>query len=272
MLVDKLKHLINKSVRAFDAACDCRFNWHEIALLQEITRHMYRFERTSSFSLSPLDSEDYVERFKRLVSCGARSDHWPVFIYGLPCTGKSFLLNRFASAALSLYPDSYSLVRYFELTGQCSTFEGLLFSLCEQLSMIDHAKTPAPAVLAPQDQPQSLAQPQTQQTSIYQLLKAKDVAQLVDYFYKQCKQLSEKQPIFVFIEGLHDMNAERSMLSKTSVSNNQIAWLFANKLPPNVHIVVSIRRQSMTSVRTGFEAMNELGTSGISNYFQYSFS
>lgn len=124
VIVEKLKHLINKSVRAFDAACECRFMWHEMALLQEITRHAHRFEMSAAFSLTALDSDEYIERFKRLVHAGTRSEHWPVFVYGLPCSGKNFLLTRFASTALGLYPNSVSIIRYFELTGQCSTFEG----------------------------------------------------------------------------------------------------------------------------------------------------
>lgn len=272
VIVEKLKHLINKSVRAFDAACDCRFNWHEMALLQEITRHVHRFETCSAFGLASLDSDEYCERFKRLLHAGSRADHWPVFIYGLPCTGKQFLLTRFASIALTLYPNSLSLIRYFELTGQCSTFEGLVFSLCEQLSVLDAApKTPAHTPLgtaaALADTP--LPPPSSSQQSAYQQLKSKDLAALVEYFYKQCKQLSEKHPqvpLFIFIDGLHDMNAERSMLSKTTVVNNQIAWMFAHKLPPNVHLIVSVKRQLLTSVRTGFEAMNELNaTSATTN-------
>lgn len=129
-IVEKIKRLINKTVRAFDAACDCRFNWHEIALLQEISRHVYRFTNGSgACGLQVLDSDEYIDRFKRLVYAGARVDHWPVFIYGQPTSGENFLLARFVHTAIALYPDSLALIRYFELTGQCSTFEGITLLL-----------------------------------------------------------------------------------------------------------------------------------------------
>lgn len=90
-----------------------------------------------------------------------------------------------------------------------------------------------------------------EQLSIYQKLnplteiKNKDLSLLIEYFHRMCQQISiGKRQLLILIDGLQDVNIEKSLIAKSNLANNQISWLFFQQLPPGVHLVVSIKRQT----------------------------
>lgn len=226
-----LNHSMNQTSTMSAAAASTRLN----ELNFEITKHMLKLEHLAHTSLY-LDSDDYVERFRRFIHDGARQEHHPICVYGLTSTGKSSLIGRFAQLAAKIVEEqerelesdtglrtkTISLVRFLDLTTQCSTFEGTMLSICEQLTLIDKRKF-----------------------SSLNDLKSKDLPELIDYFYQACVALTRNstQQLFIYIDGLHDLNVEKAMLNKSSLTNNQIAWLFHRKLPAGCHLIVSVKRQ-----------------------------
>jgi hypothetical protein len=113
-----------------------------------------------------------------------------------------------------------NIVRFADLTSQCSTFEGLLYSVCEQLCVL-------------------------QKSNPSYDIKNKDLAQLIEYFHKSCEYLARtKGQLLILVDGLQDVNIEKSLIMKSNIGNNQISWLFFKLLPPGVHLIVTIKKQT----------------------------
>ncbi|RNA04619.1 NACHT and WD repeat domain-containing 1 [Brachionus plicatilis] len=223
VIVSKVKALVEKR---FQAEQKITSRLCELNILQEIIRHYSRFEELCAKDL--IDYPEYTERFKKLITLGSKSDHHPIFLYGSNITGKTSLITKFGLIATNMIePKSYYLiVRYTDLSNQCSTFEGLLSSMCEQLNLL-------------------------QNLSCSNEIENKDISQLIDYFFKMCKDFTKSQTkhLVIMIDGLADVNVERLYLSKSSDTNTQINWLFGQLLPPKVHLIVSIKRQTAQMVR-----------------------
>jgi hypothetical protein len=224
VVVSKLRMIIEKRI---SDESKLTHKFYEMCLYQEITRHLYKYQHLSESGFLELD--DSFERLKRLINLGIKSDHYPIFIYGSSITGKTSTLVKFGMCAYKLLEpkNCICIVRFSDLTSQCSTFEGLLSSICEQLSIV-------------------------QKLNPIIEVKNKDLAQLVDYFHKMAVQISKtsKKNLLILIDGLQDINIEKSLLNKSTLFNNQITWLFHQVLPPKVHVIVSIKRQAINSTST----------------------
>jgi hypothetical protein len=250
----KLKALIEKSLSKHTPLNPNQALTGDLAILSElnheVTRHLMKLSLLWQTNVASVDSDEYLERFKRLIASGVKQEHYPIFVYGLTSTGKTNLIARFSQAAEKMQLEASggaeqqspattttptttttssnrnSVIRFLDLTTQCSTFEGVLNSLCQQLILIEKRKI------------SSLSD-----------LKSNDLVELIEQFFKLCASLTanNKSQLFIFIDGLSDINVEKSMVSKSNLSNNQISWLFHRKLPAGCHMVVSIKRQSAVS-------------------------
>ena len=217
IVVSNVKALVERRIQE-DNGISTRLN--ESTLYQEVTRHLCRYQQLADLSL--IDSNDYVEHLKKLINIGAKNDHHPIFLYGASICGKSTTLARFGSIAYSLLDPKtcLNIVRFADLTSQCSTFEGLLYSICDQLCVLQKANPSHD-------------------------IKNKDLAQLIEYFHKSCEYLARtKGQLLILVDGLQDINVERSLITKSNIGNNQISWLFFKLLPPGVHLIVAIKKQT----------------------------
>ena len=214
--VGKIKSLIEKRLQEEE-----QLKANEIQLYQETSRHLQKLQQLSDLSLFNLD--EFNERMKRLINVGVKNDHYPIFIYGSSTSGKTVTLSRFGTLAYKMLEPNNTmlLIRFSDLTSQCSSFEGLLYSICEHLCILQK--------LNPSSE-----------------LKNKDLPQLVDSFYSIIQLISKnnRKQLLILIDGLQDVNVEKTLLSKSNTSNNQISWLFSQQLPPRVHMIVSVKRHA----------------------------
>ena len=220
IVVSKIKSTIEKRIQE-EYQFSSKIN--ETNTYLEISRHFHYFLQLSETNLFNFD--DYSERAKCLIQLGIKYNHYPLFVYGSPNTGKSVTLAKFGMLAHKIIESKNCMVvvRFYNLTSQCSSFEGLLYSICEQLCSF-------------------------QKLNSINELKNKDVSELIDYFYQIIQLISKnnKKQLLILIDGLQDINVEKSLLSKSNASNNQISWLFMQNLPPRVHMIVSIKKHANT--------------------------
>lgn len=217
IVVSNVKALVERKIQE-DNSISTKLN--EITLYQEVTRHLCRYQQLAELSL--IDSNDYVEHLKKLINIGMKNDHHPIFLYGASICGKSTTLARFGSIAYNMLDPKtcLNIVRFADLTSQCSTFEGLLYSICDQLCVL-------------------------QKSNPSHDIKNKDLAQLIEYFHKSCEYLARtKGQLLILVDGLQDINVERNLITKSNIGNNQISWLFFKLLPPGVHLIVTIKKQT----------------------------
>lgn len=215
VIVTKVKSFIEKRINDENTF---ELNSMENMIYQEATRHLHRFQRLNEKNLFGLD--EMYERVKKLINFSMKNEHFPIFIYGGATSGKSLTLTKFGNVAYNLIGvrSCLTVVRYFDLTSQCATFEGLLYSICEQLTVLQKLN---PATDMPN----------------------KECNELVQYFHKICGQLSKGQKqLLILIDGIQDVYVDKSLLSKANIINNHLAWLFT-QLPPKVHLIVSIKKQ-----------------------------
>lgn len=224
VVVSKVKALIEKR---FQEEFKLTAKLSELNVLHEIIRHYSRFEELLSKEL--IDFPEYTDRFKKLITLGSKSEHYPIFLYGSSNTGKTSLATKFCSIATNMMESKnyHLIVRYTDLSSQCSTFEGLLHSMCQHLNLL-------------------------QNVNCSNELQNKDLTQLIDYFFKSCTNFSKshEKHLILLIDGLLDLNVERIYLNKPSDANNQISWIFSQLLPAKVHMIVSIKRQASHLVRS----------------------
>lgn len=231
ILISKLKHLIEKHILEDKLASDNT----EKELYNEVTRHLHKFQSLTREMF--FFSNEFSLRVNRLIDLGKTRDHMPLFIYGGALSGKTLTLVNFAQEAFKNIQSKtcLTIIKFGDLTTKCSSFEDLFYSLCQQLCVLNHLN------------------PQVR-------LKNKDMNELVECFFKMCKDFSEKNQqnnLLILIDGLKDLIIDRSLLKKTNASNNQITWLFKEKLPARVHMIVTVKRLS---------AKNRLNTSSNSVY------
>lgn len=60
----------------------------------------------------------------------------------------------------------------------------------------------------------------------------------------------------ITIDSIKDFNIKKSMFKKTNVKNNHISWLFHQRLPVRVHMIVTIKK--LTKKRVPTESTNSL--------------
>ena len=76
-------------------------------------------------------------------------------------------------------------------------------------------------------------------------VRNKDFSQLIQFFSNACEQITKQgsSQLLILIDGLQDVNVDKSLIKDSLFTNNQISWLFSKILPPGVHLVVSVKRQ-----------------------------
>ncbi len=229
ILISNIKLMVEKQLNVERTS----LNSCEVATYHEAARHFHKYQRLAEESNLILANE-LVERFKKLIAHGTKNEHYPIFLYGSSASGKTVTLSRFGLIASKLIESSNTrnilmVIRYADLTSQCSTFESLLYSVCEQLTI-------------------------AQKLNPLNEIKNKDLTHLIEYFYKMCAQICKEKQLLLLIDGLIDLNIDKSSLAKPNIGNNQISWLFYQLLPPGVHLIVSIKRQiQQTTAKTDQE-------------------
>ena len=118
VIVSKIKILVEKHLQE---QAHLTHKPSETAIYEEATRHLYKFQNLIQENL--IDSNDYVERLKRLVSAGIKSEHYPIFLYGGPISGKTSTLARYGIIAYKMIDPCMVVVRFSHLTNQSSNFE-----------------------------------------------------------------------------------------------------------------------------------------------------
>jgi hypothetical protein len=128
VVVNKVKAMVEKRLQeeALITQRPC-----ETAIYQEATRHVYKLQNLLAENL--IDSNDYVERLRRLIGIGAKSEHYPIFLHGGSLSGKSTTLSRYGALAYKMVEPCLLVVRFAHLTNHSSNFESMLYSMCEQL-------------------------------------------------------------------------------------------------------------------------------------------
>jgi hypothetical protein len=227
VLVTKIKNLIES--RIFNEHT-FEINSFQNSLYQEATRHLYKFQRLNEKTLFGLD--EMYERVKKLINYGMKNEHYPLFVYGSLASGKTVTLTKFGNISYNLIGvrSCLTIIRYFDLTSQCSTFEGLLYSICVQLTILHKLN---PDVEIPK----------------------KDCNELTLYFNKIIRQISKgPKQLLILIDGLQDVFVDKLLLEKTNnISNNHLEWLFT-QLPPKVHLIVSVKKQqSKTEFNSAYQ-------------------
>ena len=222
VIVSYMKNTVEKKLKE---ELDLTKRSNEIILYHEVTRHMSKLNEL--YEISSIDSNDYIERFKKLITIGSKSTHFPIFLYGSQLSGKTTCLAKFGMVAARVLNEQKNVcyvVRFSDLTNQSSSFEGLLLSICEQLCLI-------------------------QKLNPLNELKNKDFCNLVDYFYKVIGLISKsKIQVVILIDDIQDFCIDKPPPSplppKPQTLNNQISWLFQQELPVGIHLITTIRHQT----------------------------
>jgi hypothetical protein len=222
VVVNKIKNLIEKCIHN---ETSFEVNSFENSIYQEATRHLIKFQRHNEKVTFGLDEMN--ERVKKLINLGTKNDHYPIFIYGPASSGKTVTLTKFGNTALNLIGirNCQTVIRYFDLTSNSSSFESLLYSICEQLTAI-------------------------QKLNIAKEMPKKDnLNELTEYFQKIISQISKssQKQLLILIDGLQDAFVDKSLLEKANLINNHLQWLFT-QLPPKIHVIVSIRKQQLNNI------------------------
>ncbi len=234
IIIYKLKNIIEKHIFKEKLEDD-----NEATLYQEIERHLHKYQSLTReiFFLS----SEFNKRLNLLIDVGKHHEHFPLFIYGCAVSGKTLTLVNFAQVAIKNLQEKNCqlIVKFSDLTSQVSTFESLMLALCVQLSVLNER-----SVLS---------------------IKNKAIPNLVDFFFKMCQEFSFSKPhknLLILIDGLKDFNIEYSMIKKSNVANNQILWLFKEKLPPRVHMIVTIKRLfNKSKLNSSFNSLLSNGSS-----------
>lgn len=217
IVVSNIKTLIGRKLHEDSSISN---NFIETSIFHEISRHLHKYQDLAE--CSQIECESYIERFKRLIEYGMSNEHYPIFLYGAMNTGKTTCLVKFGLTAFGILESKNCvyIVRFSNLTCQSCTFEGLLASICEQMCVI--------LSLDPVKE-----------------VKNKDVVQLIQFFNNSCEQITKKnsRQLLIIIDGLQDLNVNKSLIKESLFTNNQISWLFSKMLPAGVHLVVSVKRQ-----------------------------
>lgn len=237
ILISNIKLMVEKQLNVERTS----MNSYEVATYHEATRHFHKYQSLTESNL--ILSSEFHERLKKLLAHGAKNDHYPIFLYGSSASGKTVTLSRFGSLAAKFVESNNArnmlmVIRYADLTSQCSTFESLLYSVCEQLTIV-------------------------QKLNPLNEIKNKDLTHLIEYFYKVCSQMSKDKQLLIVIDGLVDVNIDKSLLTKPNIGNNQISWLFHQLLPPGVHLVVSIKRQAQQASNKADQECTQASSSSI---------
>lgn len=232
ILVEKIKRLVEDNL-----AQDLSYglNAKQIEIIEEITRHLHYFNRISEQSLFGLD--DSLDRFKKLISFSIKNEHYPIFICGNVGTGKTVSLTKFGSIAYSIIGHKNCLnfvIRYSELTAKSSSFECILYSICEQLALI-------------------------QKINIKNEIKSKEISELTRFFNLICNQIVSKNSnknLIILIDGINDVQMDKNLLNQNNdkLINDHLTWLF-NKLPAKVHLIVSIRQHTSSNTSSSLTSM-----------------
>jgi hypothetical protein len=228
VIVSYMKNTVEKKLKE-ELELTKRSN--EIILYHEVVRHMVKLNEL--FEISSIDSNDYIERCKKLITIGSKSTHFPIFLYGSQLSGKTTCLAKFgmvAARVLSEQKNVCFVVRFSDLTSQSSSFEGILLSICEQLCII-------------------------QKLNPLNELKNKDLVNLIDYFYKIIGLISKtKTQVVILIDDIQDFCIDKPPSSPTppkpQTLNNQISWLFQQELPVGIHLIATIRHQTPSTNTT----------------------
>jgi hypothetical protein len=164
-VIAKLKCMIEKYILIES------FKPQEQDLYNEITRHLYMFQTLAQEMYFP--SSELSERVNTLIDIGKLEEHYPILIYGPSMCGKTKTSIHFAQTAFVNIEDEstkcITIVKFSDLTSQCLTFESMLYSVCQQLCVINH--------LNPNEE-----------------LKNKDATKLIEAFYSQCSTFSAHYP------------------------------------------------------------------------------
>ena len=161
VIISKLKNLIEKNIY------EEKTKVNERLLYNEVTRHLYKFQSLSQEMF--FKSEEFTKRIHSLIEHGKTNEHNPIFIYGSAMTGKTLTLVNFANIAFKSINSKkcLTIIKFCDLTSQCSTFETLLLSICEQLCVFN--------LISPKSVP-----------------KHKNISQLVEFFFSMCKEFSSR--------------------------------------------------------------------------------
>ena len=223
VVVNKIKNLVEK---CFINENIFEVNSSENIILQEATRHLYKFQRFNEKGTFGLDEMN--ERVKKLISFGIKNEHFPIFIYGVSSSGKTITLTKFGYTAINVIGirSCQIVIRYCDLTSHSSTFEALLYSICEQLTVLQK--------LNPRKE----------------LPKKENMSELTKYFHKIIGQIakSSQKQLLILIDGIQDALVDKSLIEKANIINNNLQWLFTQQLPPKVHLIVSIKIQPINNV------------------------
>ncbi len=229
IVIYKLKNLIEKHI--YEEKIE---NDNEASLYHEIERHLHRYQSLTEHAF--FFSSDIYRRVSLLIEAGKHQDHFPLFIYGSAVSGKTLTLVNCAQAAIeNIQPKNCEMIiKFSDLTSQVSSFENLMLALCEQLCVLNDR-------------------------SIVPMQKNKSVPSLVSCFFKMCQEFSFTKPhknLLILVDGLKDFNVDCTMIKKTNVTNNQVFWLFKEKLPPRVHLIVTIKRlYNKSKLHTSFNSL-----------------
>lgn len=159
VIISKLKTLIEKNMY------EETIKVNERLLYNEVTRHLYKFQSLSKEMF--YQSEEYTKRIHSLIEFGRSNDHMPIFLFGSAMTGKTHTLVDFANTTFKSFNSKkcMTIIKFCDLTSQCSTFESLLLSICEQLCVYN--------LISPKSVP-----------------KHKNISHLVEYFFAMCRRFS----------------------------------------------------------------------------------
>ena len=211
VIIEKLKSLIENYIDEEHSKNN------EALLYNEITRHLFQYQLLSKeFFFCP---ESIKNRVKKLIENGKIASHHPIFIYGSLLTGKTLSLVNIGKIAFNhILPDKcLTVIKFYDLTSQSSTFEEFLTSVCEQLNALQLVK-------------------------VKNDFKKKEITHLIELFFRMCSNIVSNQEshLLILIDGLKDFNIEKALIKKTNIANNQIYWLFSQLLPARVHMIVTI--------------------------------
>jgi hypothetical protein len=120
IVVSKIKLLVEKR---FQDEIQLTQKPYEIQIYHEATLHLDKFQ-SMLHDNNLIQSNDYVDRLKKLINLGMKTEHYPIFLHGGPLSGKTCTLTRYGLIAYKIIDPCMIAIRFSDLTSQCSNFEG----------------------------------------------------------------------------------------------------------------------------------------------------
>lgn len=187
----------------------------ESVFYDETLLHLHHCKSLNA-SFAGVSVEHQLTDMQKLLTNGAKNEHYAIMVKGPPCSGKSMFLSKLCCKAREMFgKDTVLITRYVGLTSASTSCEDVLRAICNHLNKLLQ---------------QNLS------------LKSYNMSKLRNYFHGLLNRVSKgKRHVVLAVDSIDKMRIS----SSEADPNAALDWI-VSKLPAKVHFVVSYNTCPLT--------------------------